>query len=395
MKYKGVIEGFYGKPWSISSRKNIIKLLKEFGGLNTYLYAPKDDLKQRYQWRSLYNDTELLNINNIIKECKCNKINFIYAISPGYDIKYSSKNDYELLKNKIKQLYKLNIDGIAVLFDDIPEVKYKIQKNKKSFYVSHMQTELLKRLTNDFNLENWFFCPTVYSFEHINNDPTLITYLTEINKSLDQKINLFWTGNNVISTNITKKNINNIKSIIKNPIIIWDNLFANDYDLTRCHLGPYSGREEISNEVDGILLNPNCEAELNFIHLMTFSDYCQENKINYNKALNQWYEIFEGVITIKELELLCDIFHLPNKLGEKGYSFIKILKSKKNNDLLNISWKILKKLSYLKNRDLYHSIYPYAWHLYSFINKNQKGLNAEFLNKTGNGSLFNYFVNYK
>src|SRR2546428_9329840 len=42
----GVIEGFYGQPWSQPERLELFDWMAAWG-LNCYLYAPKDDLKQR------------------------------------------------------------------------------------------------------------------------------------------------------------------------------------------------------------------------------------------------------------------------------------------------------------------------------------------------------------
>ena len=49
----GVIEGFYGQPWSQPERRQLFDWMREWD-LNTYLYAPKDDLKHRSLWRELY-----------------------------------------------------------------------------------------------------------------------------------------------------------------------------------------------------------------------------------------------------------------------------------------------------------------------------------------------------
>ncbi len=42
----GVIEGFYGQPWTQAERFELFDWMASWG-LNTYLYAPKDDLKHR------------------------------------------------------------------------------------------------------------------------------------------------------------------------------------------------------------------------------------------------------------------------------------------------------------------------------------------------------------
>ena len=91
MKYYGVIEGFHGRPWQFNQRKNLVNQFVEFGGLNTYVYAPKDDLKHRQKWRKLYSKIELNELSQLVNYCKNNDIIFIYAISPGLDISYSSK----------------------------------------------------------------------------------------------------------------------------------------------------------------------------------------------------------------------------------------------------------------------------------------------------------------
>ena len=36
----GVVEGFYGRPWTTDQRKELFRSLKSLG-LNTYMYAPK------------------------------------------------------------------------------------------------------------------------------------------------------------------------------------------------------------------------------------------------------------------------------------------------------------------------------------------------------------------
>lgn len=40
----GVVEGFYGRPWTTSQRKELFGKLNRWG-LESYVYAPKDDYK--------------------------------------------------------------------------------------------------------------------------------------------------------------------------------------------------------------------------------------------------------------------------------------------------------------------------------------------------------------
>ena len=49
----GVVEGFYGRPWTSEQRRRLFQRMNKMG-MDTYLYAPKDDCKHRMYWRDLY-----------------------------------------------------------------------------------------------------------------------------------------------------------------------------------------------------------------------------------------------------------------------------------------------------------------------------------------------------
>ena len=89
-------------------------------------------------------------------------------------------------------------------------------------------------------------------------------------------IDILWTGPNVVSKKISIESIEEITKVIRRPPIIWDNLHANDYDSKRLFLGPYDGRSpELIPILHGVLTNPNCEFEANYIALHTLSQWCR------------------------------------------------------------------------------------------------------------------------
>jgi len=73
-------------------------------GMDSYLYAPKDDYKHRAYWRELYTVEEAEHLSSLISAAKESDIRFIYAISPGLDIVYSSNKDISALKRKLEQV---------------------------------------------------------------------------------------------------------------------------------------------------------------------------------------------------------------------------------------------------------------------------------------------------
>lgn len=109
----GLVEGFYGRPFTADQRKELFKKLKRFGH-SAYVYAPKDDYKHRASWRELYTVEEGEHLQGLISAANESGIDFYYALSPGLDITYSSIKDTSSLKRKLDQVSqfgcrKLNI----------------------------------------------------------------------------------------------------------------------------------------------------------------------------------------------------------------------------------------------------------------------------------------------
>lgn len=61
---KGIIEGFYGIPWTFEERKSMIDFLGHIG-LNQYIYAPKDDPYHNKKWREAYPDEDIAKIKEL------------------------------------------------------------------------------------------------------------------------------------------------------------------------------------------------------------------------------------------------------------------------------------------------------------------------------------------
>lgn len=74
-----------------------------------------------------------------------------------------------------------------------------------------------------------------------------------------------------------------ISRVVQRKVTIWDNLHANDYDQTRLYLGPYSGRDaRIIEHTRGVLTNPNCEFEVNFVALHTLAQWSIDRNTRFS-----------------------------------------------------------------------------------------------------------------
>uniref|UniRef100_G3Q8R5 protein O-GlcNAcase n=1 Tax=Gasterosteus aculeatus aculeatus TaxID=481459 RepID=G3Q8R5_GASAC len=278
----GVVEGFYGRPWTMDQRKVLFQWMQSWG-LNTYLYGPKDDLKHRLLWREVYSQEEEGQLRTLIKEAQSRGQRFVYALSPGQDIVFSSSCDLTLLKRKLRQVSDLGCQAFAILFDDIDHSMCQADSETFSSF-AHAQTTV----TNDIyrflgEPPVFLFCPTEYCGSLCSPSVSKSPYLQTIGEDLLPDITVIWTGSKVISRKLSVDCLAEVESVLQRPPLIWDNLHANDYDSRRLFLGPFKGREpQLRSHLRGLLLNPNCEFEANYIPLHSLGSWFRAGKEERN-----------------------------------------------------------------------------------------------------------------
>jgi protein O-GlcNAcase/histone acetyltransferase len=152
-------------------------------------------------------------------------------------------------------------------------------------------------------------------------------YLPTIGRELFQEINVFWTGPEIVSHQITLAHVREVEGMLCRKPIIWDNLHANDYDGRRFFCGPYAGRPpELRGAVRGLLSNPNNEFPLNYVPLRTLAEFvrCDTNwdsREAYLAAMREWLPHFatiHGPAIFDDLVLFGDCYYLPHEEGPEA-----------------------------------------------------------------------------
>lgn len=279
MKYRGIVEGFYGPPWSHEVRLSLIDFYGKFK-LNSYLYGPKDDpYHSSPNWRLPYPENEAKNIKELVEACNRNRVEFIWAIHPGKDIKWNEE-DYQNLLNKFGLMYDLGIRSFAIFFDDIEGEGTNPVK----------QTELLNRLNRDFveakgNISSLVMCPTDYSKLWAN--PTDKGSLVTFGNTLDRSINMFWTGD-VVCSDLTKETMDWFNSRVKRPGYFWWNYPVTDYVRNIVMQGPVYGLDTslTPDDIVGLASNPMEHGEASKLALYSVADYTW-NVSGYN-PIDSW-----------------------------------------------------------------------------------------------------------
>ncbi|KAH1009906.1 hypothetical protein HUJ04_002202 [Dendroctonus ponderosae] len=272
----GVVEGFYGRPWTTEQRKDLFQKMKKWG-MDSYVYAPKDDYKHRAYWRELYTVEEAEHLTGLIQAAKDQNITFYYALSPGLDITYSNQKETTTLKRKLEQVAEFGCTAFALLFDDIePEMS---EADKEIFQTfAQAQVSITNDIYQHLGQPKFLLCPTQYCSTRAVPNVANSEYLNTLGSKLAQDIDIMWTGNKVISRHLANENIQEITDVLRRPPVIWDNLHANDYDQKRVFLGPYSGRSpDLIPKLRGVVTNPNCEYGANYIAIHTLAQWSRCN----------------------------------------------------------------------------------------------------------------------
>lgn len=254
--------------------------------MNLFMYAPKADAKHRANWRILYSDFEANELRLMILEAKAHGIDFCYSLSPGLDIVYSDTQELNLLLKKYDQILGLGCETFAILFDDIePNITNDEDMDVFKNY-AQAQVHVTNAVYEHLRRPKFLFCPTEYCESRASPSVANSTYLNTIGVGLNSSIDIMWSGSRVIPKYITEESIDALTKVIRRRPLIWENLHANDYDRRRVFLGPYSGRStKLISKIRGILTNPNCEYEANYIAIHTLAQWsrCTEDLAQLNQ----------------------------------------------------------------------------------------------------------------
>ncbi|GAA5196413.1 hypothetical protein GCM10023322_65300 [Rugosimonospora acidiphila] len=272
---RGVIEGFYGTPWSNEQR---LAQLDFYGAhkMNIYVYSPKDDPYLRAQWRDPYPPDQLAQLKALVDRANANHVEFTYALSPGLSVCYSSTADEQALVAKFQSLWDIGVRTFSVPLDDISYTNWNCADDQTRFgtgggAAGAAQSYLLNAVQRDFiathpGASRLQMVPTEYS------DVSSTPYKTAIKSDLDPAVVVGWTGVGVIATAITDAQSAAAKSVFGHDILLWDNYPVNDYVTDRLLLGPYVGRDP-GLSLNGITANPMIQPEASKIALFNVADY--------------------------------------------------------------------------------------------------------------------------
>jgi hypothetical protein len=287
----GLIEGFYGKPWSWEARTETIAFLAPHG-YRFYYYAPKADAFLRRRWREPHPPDMVTELRQLSSHCRSLGVRFGVGLSP-YEIYRSFDADAKAaLAAKLAHLDAIGVDDLAILFDDmrgdLPNL-------------AQMQVDIVHWVRERSKATRLLVCPSYYS-----DDPILdrffgerpANYLEDFGRKLDSTIDIFWTGEEVCARAFSPGHLARVAAQLGRKPFLWDNYPVNDGPVMSqfLHLRGFTGRPaSMRAHIAGHAVNVASQPVLSRIPALTLADsYAQGDDYEYGRAFARAAETVLG-----------------------------------------------------------------------------------------------------
>jgi len=238
MGVTGVIEGFYGPPWSWSDRRSVARHLGEHG-MTHYVWAPKDDPRHRSRWAEPHDVADLAGFEALADD---GHATLGYGISP-VDLEVGDPAHLGALWAKVVSAVERGAGLVVLCLDDIA-VRDRLGDDHAG-----LVRWLHDRLDGRTALA---VVPTHYA------GTTTSRYLDAFVAGVPAEIPIGWTGPSVVNPVIGAADAHaRAKAVGGRKPLLWDNSHINDgLAADRLLLGPLTGRDpELRRELSGYLAN--------------------------------------------------------------------------------------------------------------------------------------------
>lgn len=269
---RGVVEGFYGEPWTHEQRVRAVDKFVEFG-FNTYLIAPKDDLFQRARWREVLPRQRAAELKELITVGAARGLSVAMSVSPGLSVSYSSLPDREAVLERFVQQLGMGTHTFVLLWDDIDWDLLEPEDIARYPYIEDAQADfsnwVFDKLCQVDPSAHMMVCPMIYNGRGPN------AYIQRLGSLLNPAIELMWTGREVRSNYIDSIDAATFAQDAGRPPLYWDNFPVNNLSMRfELHMGPVEGRAtDLDQHARGLLANPMNQFECSLLPLATVAKY--------------------------------------------------------------------------------------------------------------------------
>jgi hypothetical protein len=281
------LRGTKGWGWTAEQYLAEIPFLARFQMnflMNCYLSMFSDPEKLVNRWWEPVPDSKKRTYEKVVARCRERGITFCFAIHPQLfserPLRYDSEEDFESLWRHFAWMQGLGVGWFSLSYDDIPVEG--MDKEKLGEAQARLVNRVLARLRKRNPEARVIFCPVYYWGDGTSGDAA--AYLGAVARHLDPDVFVFWTGDGIVTREVTVRAARSYRAAVGHRIVIWDNYPVNDRS-GALHLGPVTGREPKLAEVAyGYMSNPHSpQNEINRVPLATCADFAY-NPWGYDPA---------------------------------------------------------------------------------------------------------------
>jgi hyaluronoglucosaminidase len=295
----GIIEGFFGRPWSMTERIDAARFLCGHN-YRFYLYAPKADAYLRRQWRQPHPDSEMEALARLASACRAAGMRFGVGLSPFELHLQPGRAWQEPLARKLAHLDALRPDDLAILFDDM---------RGDTADLAARQSAIVSFAAERSSARRVLVCPTYYSDDPVLDrafGPRPLGYLRQLGRMLDPAVAIMWTGPETCSRELTPGHLARVAEEIGRQPFLWDNYPVNDGARMsqHLHLRAVTGRPAaIGRHIAGHAVNPASQPMLSRIPLMSLAEsYARGDDYDYLAAFRAAAGVVAGSDLAARLE---------------------------------------------------------------------------------------------
>jgi hyaluronoglucosaminidase len=311
----GIIEGFYGRAWSWDEREATVAFLAPHG-YRFYLYAPKVDFHLRRRWQEDHPREMADGLARLAARCAELGVRFGVGLSP-FEVREFGTGEREALGRKLAFFDAIGVRDLAILFDDmrgdVPGL-------------AERQLEIVDWAAGRTGADRVIVCPSYYT-----DDPVLDRvfgqrpegYLEALGAGLDPRIEVFWTGEEVCSRELSPGHVRRVAEQIRRTPFLWDNYPVNDGQRMSqyLHVRGFTGRPAT---LEGLIsahgINPALQPVLTCIPALTLVEsYRRGQAYEYGDAMRRAAEqvlgeelgmrLYEDALVVQDIGL--------DRLGER------------------------------------------------------------------------------
>ena len=277
----GLIEGFFGRPWSWAQRSAAVRFLVPHG-YRFYLYAPKADARLRRRWQEPYPEAELAELAAFREVCRDAGVRFGIGLSP-FELHLQGERGWQApLGAKLAELAQVKPDDLAILFDDMRGDVADLAERQAAIVHFAAERGIAGRI---------LCCPSYYSDDPILDvafGPRPPFYLERLGRMLDPAIRIFWTGPEVCARELSPGHLARVAERLGRKPVLWDNYPVNDGPRMsqHLHLRAFTGRPAaIAGQIAAHGVNPASQPWLSRVPLLTLAEsYKQGDAYDYGAA---------------------------------------------------------------------------------------------------------------